>query len=471
MLDITGKKIIVIGDVMLDRYWHGDTSRISPEAPVPVVRIEDSEARPGGAGNVALNLAALGVDVSLFGLVGEDEAASELAEVMRAFSVDAQLVAKAGLNTITKLRILSRHQQLIRLDQEKDFSLVDCSDLLANVLSSLDQTNLVILSDYNKGTLAKICPPIIERCRQLNIPVVIDPKGNHRARYQNATLLTPNMSEFQQMVGSCKTEADIETRGRKLIDEMNLDALLITRSEKGMTLIEAERVINIPSRCLDVFDVTGAGDTVIAVFAAASAAGQSHHAAALLANQAAGIVVGKLGTATVSLDDLEKGGVNSIFERKIISEADLLSVLKSLRRSKQVVMSNGCFDILQPGHVANLEQCKALGDILIVAVNDDASVQRLKGMQRPINPLNQRMQVLAGLSSIDYLVAFSEDTPERIISDILPDILAKGGDYRVDQIAGADAVLNNGGRVETIDLLEGYSSTDIIERIRQLPGE
>ena len=187
MIDIADKKIIVVGDVMLDRYWHGDTSRISPEAPVPIVRIEDSEARPGGAGNVALNLAALGVDVSLFGLVGEDAAASELAEVMRAFSVDAQLLAKTELNTITKLRILSRHQQLIRLDQEKDFSQVDCSDLLMNVLASLDQTDLVILSDYNKGTLAQICPAIIERCRHLEIPVVIDPKGNHRERYQDAT--------------------------------------------------------------------------------------------------------------------------------------------------------------------------------------------------------------------------------------------------------------------------------------------
>ena len=468
MIDIADKKIIVVGDVMLDRYWHGDTSRISPEAPVPIVRIEDCQNRPGGAANVALNIASLGAEVSLFGLVGEDEAAAELAEVMRQFSVDAQLVGKKDLNTITKLRILSRHQQLIRLDQEKDLSVIDSSDLLQNVLSSLIQTDMVILSDYNKGTLAQICPPIIERCRQLNIPVIIDPKGNHRERYNKATLLTPNMAEFQQMVGSCETEVDIETRGHQLIKDMNLDALLITRSEKGMTLIEPDCVVNIPSRSPDVFDVTGAGDTVIAVFAAACAAGESRHAAALLANQAAGIVVGKLGAATVSLEDLEKSGVNSVFERKIVSEVDLLSALKTLRPSKQVVMSNGCFDILQPGHVANLEQCKALGDILVVAINDDASVQRLKGLQRPINQLNQRMQVLAGLSSVDYLVAFSEDTPERIIREILPDVLAKGGDYRVDQIAGAEAVLENGGRVETIDLLEGYSSTDIIERIRRL---
>ena len=364
---------------MLDRYWHGDTNRISPEAPVPIVRIQECESRPGGAGNVALNLAALGVDVSLYGLVGEDEAASELAEVMKHYSVTAELVSKPDLNTITKLRILSRHQQLIRLDQEKDFATVDCSDLLDRILTDLAQTSLVILSDYNKGTLAKICPSIIQRCRQLDIPVVIDPKGNHRQRYHQATLLTPNMSEFQQMVGPCQTDAEIEVRGRALIESMQLDALLVTRSEKGMSLIEAERMTNIPSRCLDVYDVTGAGDTVIAVFAAAYASGKSFHAAALLANQAAGIVVGKLGAATVTQDDLVAGGVNSIFERKIVTEAELLSKLESSRGSKRVVMSNGCFDILQPGHVANLEQCKALGDILIVALNDDDSVRRFEG--------------------------------------------------------------------------------------------
>ncbi len=468
MLNTKGKKILVIGDLMLDRYWQGDTSRISPEAPVPVVRIEDCESRPGGAGNVALNIASLGMDVSLFGLVGEDEPSRELAEALLQFNVDAQLVSIPELNTITKLRIVSRHQQLLRLDQEKDLSCVEHGTLLEKILSSLEQASLVILSDYNKGTLANICPQIIARCRQLSIPVVIDPKGNHSRRYQNATLLTPNMAEFQQMVGECKTELEIKAKARELIDGFGLEALLITRSEKGMTLITAERVINIPSRGREVFDVTGAGDTVIAVFSVAVASGESFHAAAILANQAAGIVVGKLGAATVTLDDLQGDQIQSIFEKKILSKQDLLTQLKSLRSSRQVVMTNGCFDILQPGHVANLEQCKALGDILIVAVNDDASVRRLKGEQRPINPLKQRMQVLAGLSSIDYLVAFSEDTPERLIVEILPDVLAKGGDYRVDEIAGAEAVLAAGGRVEIIDLLEGYSSTDIIERIRYL---
>ncbi len=468
MLNTTDKKILVIGDVMLDRYWQGDTSRISPEAPVPVVRIEACESRPGGAGNVALNIASLGMDVSLFGLVGEDEPSRELAGALLRYNVDAQLVSRSQLDTITKLRIVSRHQQLLRLDQEKDLASVDHDSLLEKILSSLEQASLVILSDYNKGTLANICPQIITRCRQLSIPVVIDPKGNHRRRYQHATLLTPNMAEFQQMVGECKTEQEIESKARELIDGIGLDALLITRSERGMTLVTAERVINIPSRGREVFDVTGAGDTVIAVFSVALACGDSFHAAAILANQAAGIVVGKLGAATVSLHDLEGDRVQSIFDRKILSEQNLLAELKSSRSSKQVVMTNGCFDILQPGHVANLEQCKALGDILVVAVNDDASVQRLKGSQRPINPLNQRMQVLAGLSSVDYLVAFTEDTPERLIELVLPDVLAKGGDYKIDEIAGAGAVLAAGGRIEIIDLLEGFSSTDVIERIRNL---
>jgi len=303
MLDKEGKKIIVIGDVMLDRYWQGNTSRISPEAPVPVVRIEECESRPGGAGNVALNIASLGMAVSLVGLVGDDEPAHELARALRQFAVNAQLVSSPELDTITKLRIVSRHQQLLRLDQEKDFSSADHDELLEKILPSLELANLVILSDYNKGTLAKVCPQIINRCRELNIPVVIDPKGNHRQRYQGATLLTPNMAEFQQMVGECETEHDIETKGRKLIGELGLEALMVTRSEKGMSLITAERVINIPSRGREVFDVTGAGDTVIAVFSAACASGESFHAAAILANQAAGIVVGKLGAATVSLDD------------------------------------------------------------------------------------------------------------------------------------------------------------------------
>jgi len=470
MIEIEGKKIIVVGDVMLDRYWQGETNRISPEAPVPVVRIEDSEVRPGGAGNVAFNLAALDAEVCLFGLIGDDESGKELNQVLKSSGVDARLTVNAKLSTISKLRILSRHQQLIRLDQEKDFSDVDCSELQKNVLKTLEDARAVILSDYDKGTLANICPAIIKRCLELSIPVIIDPKGNHRGRYQNATLLTPNMAEFQQMVGPCDSEEDIEVLGRRLMVDMNLDALLITRSEKGMTLIEADRIVNIPSRGREVFDVTGAGDTVIAVFAAACAAGESFHAAALLANRAAGIVVGKLGAATVSLEDLASDDVHGIFNRKIVTETELLEKLKHLRASKQVVMTNGCFDILQPGHVANLEQCKTLGDILVVAVNDDESVRRLKGQQRPINSLQQRMQVLAGLSSVDYLVAFGEDTPERLIAEVLPQVLAKGGDYRIDEIAGAKAVLKAGGRVETIDLLEGYSSTDIIERIRQLPG-
>ena len=469
MVGIENIKILVIGDVMLDRYWHGDTNRISPEAPVPVVRIDDTDARPGGAGNVALNLASLGIDVSLFGLIGEDEAAAELLQRLQQFGVDAQLTVNRELSTITKLRVMSRHQQLIRLDQEGDFSNIDHKALLARILPVLDQADLIILSDYNKGTLRDICPAVIDHCKKLNIPVVIDPKGNHRERYRNATVLTLNMSEFQQMVGNCADEAEIESRGRQLIEDLNLQALLLTRSEKGMTLIESNTTTHIPSRVREVFDVTGAGDTVIAVFSAAIVDGESFASASMLANRAAGIVVGKMGAATVSLNELEQPGSNALFDQKIMSESELLPLVSELRSSRSIVMTNGCFDILQPGHVANLEQCKFHGDVLIVAVNDDESVRRFKGEHRPINPLLQRMQVLAGLSSIDYVVPFSEDDPRRLIAEVLPDVLAKGGDYKVENIAGADAVLQAGGRVEIIELLKGFSSTDIIQKIRSLP--
>ena len=301
MMNILDNKILVIGDVMLDRYWHGDTDRISPEAPVPVIDVAGTESRPGGAGNVALNIAALGIDVSLFGLLGEDEAGAELSQRLQQFGVDSQLISNSAIRTITKLRVMSRHQQLMRLDQEDDISTIDHQALQEKILPALGQAAVVILSDYNKGTLSKICPAIINACRERNIPVVIDPKGNHRERYANATLLTPNMSEFQQMVGICTDEDEIETRGRQLIKDLNLQALLITRSEKGMTLIESDHIVNIPSRVREVFDVTGAGDTVIAVFAASVAGGQSFESAALLANRAAGIVVAKMGAATVRL--------------------------------------------------------------------------------------------------------------------------------------------------------------------------
>lgn len=469
MIDMKGKRIIVVGDVMLDRYWQGATERISPEAPVPVVRVQDTRACPGGGGNVALNLAALDIPVSLFGLVGKDSIACELRSALNTHKISLHLLAISGLKTITKLRIFSCHQQLIRLDQENDFSAVDVSELFDKILQSLDEAALVILSDYNKGTLANICPDIINRCRQLSVPVMVDPKGHNWQRYQNATVLTPNMSEFQQIVGDCSNDKAITDRGRELIANFNLTALLITRSEKGMTLITTEQVINIPAYSREVFDVTGAGDTVIAVFSAACASGKSLQAAAVLANQAAGIVVGKLGAATITQNELADFPLLSSSKSKIFDEQDLLIELKTKHSGKQVVMTNGCFDILHAGHVTNLEQCKALGDILIVAVNDDVSIQQLKGRQRPVIPLQQRLQILAGLSSVDYLVAFSEQTPERLIQAILPDVLAKGNDYHVDQVIGAEAVISAGGRVELTESPEVYSSTEIIKRIRNLP--
>jgi D-beta-D-heptose 7-phosphate kinase / D-beta-D-heptose 1-phosphate adenosyltransferase len=466
--DFSELSVVVVGDVMLDRYWQGATERISPEAPVPVVHINDMESRPGGAGNVALNIAALGIPVKLFGVIGTDNTGRELTECLTKSGVNAQLLANKEISTISKMRVLSRHQQLIRLDQEQDLSVVDTSSYLNQILQAIATSSAVIISDYNKGSLKKLCPSIIEVARKNSIPVVIDPKGFHQDRYRSASFLTPNMTEFQQMVGGCDNDEDIRCKGLQLIDTLDLEGLLLTRSEKGMMLITRDTVVNIPSQVREVFDVTGAGDTVIAIFSTMVAAGNNYEQSARAANQAAGIVVGKLGAATINKDELALSGNGLPFEQKIETETGLLAKLNNVRGSRRIVMTNGCFDLLQPGHIANLEQCRALGDLLIVGVNDDDSVSRLKGPSRPINPLLHRMQVLAGLGAVDYVVPFSEDTPERLISNLLPDVLAKGGDYKIETIAGAEAVINAGGTVEVIDLVKGFSSTDIIERIKAL---
>ncbi|MFT5504486.1 MAG: D-beta-D-heptose 7-phosphate kinase/D-beta-D-heptose 1-phosphate adenosyltransferase [Gammaproteobacteria bacterium] len=467
-IDTLDISVVVVGDVMLDRYWQGATERISPEAPVPVVHLKDLESRPGGAGNVALNIAALGIPVTLFGVIGTDDMGRELTQCLIKSGVDAQLLASNEVSTISKMRVLSRHQQLIRLDQEQDLSVVDTLVYSSRILQAVESSSVVILSDYNKGSLKTLCPSIIEAARKRSVPVIIDPKGFHQDRYRSASVLTPNMAEFSQMVGDCENEEDIRSKGRQLIDTLDLEGILLTRSEKGMMLITRDTVVNIPSRVREVFDVTGAGDTVIAIFSAMIAAGNDYDQSARTANHAAGIVVGKLGAATIDMDELALNGSGLPFEQKIESENGLLPKLDKIRGSKRIVMTNGCFDLLQPGHIANLEQCRALGDLLVVAVNDDDSVSRLKGPSRPINPLLHRMQVIAGLGAVDYVVSFPEDTPERLISNLLPDVLAKGGDYKIENIAGAEAVINAGGTVETIDLVKGFSSSDIIKRIRAL---
>lgn len=458
--------VLVVGDVMLDRYWHGPTKRISPEAPVPVVKVDDIEDRPGGAGNVALNIAALGAPAWLVGVTGADEAAASLRQRLEAAGVYCAFQQHAGQPTITKLRVMSRHQQLIRLDFEESFD-TDSDALAEQVVALLDRVRVMVLSDYGKGALVNH-QQLIAEARQRGILVLADPKGANFSIYRGATLLTPNLAEFEAVVGHCANEQELTEKGQLLIAELELEALLVTRSEQGMTLLRRNAApLHLPARAREVFDVTGAGDTVISTLAASLAAGADYPQAVALANLAAGIVVGKLGTASVSAPELrrmvqrEQGS-----ERGVLSVEQLLGALEDARaHGERIVFTNGCFDILHAGHVGYLEQARKQGDRLIVAVNADASVRRLKGEGRPINPVERRMAVLAGLEAVDWVVSFAEDTPEALLAQLRPDVLVKGGDYTKEQVVGWQIVESYGGEVRSLDFLDNCSTTAIVEQI------
>ncbi|CDH20262.1 putative bifunctional ADP-L-glycero-D-manno-heptose synthase: putaive kinase (N-terminal); sugar nucleotide transferase (C-terminal) [Xenorhabdus bovienii str. kraussei Quebec] len=460
--------VLVVGDVMLDRYWYGPTSRISPEAPVPVVKVDTIEERPGGAANVAMNIASLGANAHLIGLTGIDDAARALNEKLSSVKVQCNFVSVPTHPTITKLRVLSRNQQLIRLDFEEGFQNVDAQPMLEKIQQSLPHVGALVLSDYAKGALSQI-QTMIKLANEAHVPVLIDPKGSDFERYRGATLLTPNMSEFEAVVGHCKDDDELVEKGTKLVQDLELKALLITRSERGMSLLRVgQPPLHLPTQAQEVFDVTGAGDTVIGVLATALAAGKPLNEACYLANAAAGVVVGKLGTSTVSPVELEnavRGRAETGFG--VMSEAQLKNVVAQARqRGERIVMTNGCFDILHAGHVSYLSNARKLGDRLIVAVNSDASTKRLKGETRPVNPLDQRMIVLSALESVDWVVAFEEDTPQRLIAGVLPDTLVKGGDYTPEEIAGSQEVWAAGGEVMVLNFEDGISTSNIIKAIK-----
>ncbi|WP_184680081.1 bifunctional D-glycero-beta-D-manno-heptose-7-phosphate kinase/D-glycero-beta-D-manno-heptose 1-phosphate adenylyltransferase HldE [Pseudomonas fluvialis] len=459
--------VLVVGDVMLDRYWHGGTSRISPEAPVPVVKVEQIEDRPGGAANVALNIAALGAPAVLVGVTGADEAAVSLRDSLAAAGVQAHFQQIAAQPTIVKLRVLSRHQQLLRMDFEEPFH-TDAEALAADVERLLAGIRVLVLSDYGKGALQNH-QALIQLARAKGIAVLADPKGKDFSIYRGASLITPNLSEFETIVGHCRDEAELVAKGDALMRELELGALLVTRGEHGMTLLRPEQApLHLPARAREVFDVTGAGDTVISTLAASLAAGEALPQAVALANLAAGIVVAKLGTAAISAPELRRAVQREEgSERGVVSLDQLLLALEDARaHGEKIVFTNGCFDILHAGHVSYLEQARAQGDRLVLAVNDDASVSRLKGPGRPINAVDRRMAVLAGLGAVDWVVSFSEDTPENLLRAVRPDVLVKGGDYGIDGVVGADIVRAYGGEVRVLGLVENSSTTAIVEKIR-----
>lgn len=459
--------IIVMGDVMLDRYWSGQASRISPEAPVPVVRVKNIEDRIGGAGNVALNIARLGGRVTLLGVIGDDVEGGILRKLLEAEGVACDFVVEPSIRSICKLRIMAQHQQLIRLDFEETPLNVNKEALLTRLARHLPGSDAVVFSDYGKGTLTHV-PEYIAQARQAGVKVLVDPKGVDYERYAQADVITPNLSELQAVVGVCADENGLIESGRSLLKRHQIGTLLLTRGEAGMTLIQDAHVHSLPAQAKDVFDVTGAGDTVIAVMALAVAIGKTLHDAMYLANLAGGIVVGKLGTSTVSLLELMRamhGERDSQYG--VVSEEELARIIaRAKANDERIIMTNGCFDLLHAGHVTYLEQAKALGDRLIVAVNSDASVRQLKGDTRPINRLQERMMVLAALACVDWVVSFEEETPERLYCKLLPDVIVKGGDYRPEEVAGGDCVIKAGGEVKILQFVDGQSTTAMIKKAR-----
>ncbi|HAI15092.1 MAG: bifunctional heptose 7-phosphate kinase/heptose 1-phosphate adenyltransferase [Gammaproteobacteria bacterium] len=463
-------RLLVIGDVMLDRYWHGQASRVSPEAPVPVVKVGNREDRPGGAGNVALNMAALGSAVRLVGIVGNDETGLELLSRLNAAGVYCDFLQSADKPTITKLRVIGQHQQLIRLDFEQEFEAADIIGLQGKVKSLIGDSQVMVLSDYGKGALQETAN-LIELGRSKDIPIIVDPKGTNFEKYRGATLLTPNLSEFEAVAGYSNNEEEFVNKGLRLVKDLNLEAILITRGEHGMTLIRPDSPeLHLPARAQEVFDVTGAGDTVISVLAAAMAAGNGLADSTALANLAAGLVVGKLGTAAISGPELRRAVLVELDSGRGVMTAEQLqiAVQDAKAHDEKIVFTNGCFDIVHAGHVGYLAKAKQLGDRLIVAINDDESAHRLKGPGRPINPVERRMAVLAGLEAVDWVVSFSEDTPEPLLEFLQPEILVKGGDYTMDEVVGGDYVNSYGGEVRVLEFLDDCSTSAIMEKMKEV---
>ena len=464
-------KLLVVGDLMLDRYLKGSVKRISPEAPVPVISSCAQEDRLGGAANVAANLASLGCEVMLSGICGEDEQGQSLRGLLEARGITAALHQSATAPTITKTRLVSGQQQLLRLDAESPFTSLDQTELLKLAKEKLTGIDALIISDYAKTTLPDP-QPLIQAARSLGIPVLVDPKGSDYARYRGATLVTPNLSEFALVAGETASDEELYAHASDLREALNLDAVVVTLSERGIAGIEAGANFRIAAQAKEVFDVTGAGDTVIAVIAAGLAARQPLKEAVTLANLAASIVVAKTGTATLTSVELNQALLASQ-DSSAESLSGVLNLDQLLRmkkdceaRGEKLVLTNGCFDLLHPGHIAYLSQARALGDKLVVAVNSDASVTRLKGASRPINPLSTRLTMLAALESVDAVISFDSDTPEELIASVLPHVLVKGGDYEVEQIAGHRQVLAAGGEVKVLEFLSGFSSSELIERIK-----
>ncbi|MFZ5649810.1 MAG: D-glycero-beta-D-manno-heptose-7-phosphate kinase [Bacillota bacterium] len=470
--DIDKCRILVLGDVMLDKYYFGEVKRISPEAPVPVARVLRERMSPGGAANVAHNLSRLGCRVLLGGVAGDDENGKSLAHLLDAQGIDRRGLVAAGRPTTTKLRVFGAHQQVVRLDfEETGYLENEVEQKLIEWISEAIASGIhaLAISDYAKGVCTPgLCRHVVRECAGREIPVLVDPKGTGWDKYEGVTFITPNLKELGE-VAACRLPNEdeaVEHYAARARERYGIKNIVVTRSEKGLSLVNSKKVVHIPTRAQEVFDVSGAGDTVAAVLIAAAAGGLDPVDAAHLANLAAGVAVSRVGTYAVSraelIEAVQQACCGSELSCKIAGFSEAVNLVEGWRKKGQrIVFTNGCFDILHAGHIIYLEKAKKLGDRLVVGLNTDASVRRIKGLTRPINSEMDRARLLAALECVDCVVLFDEDTPSGLIRALKPDVLVKGGDYRAEEVAGREYA----GRVEIIPFEEGYSTSGIIEKV------
>ncbi len=468
-------RVLVVGDVMLDRFVYGSVERISPEAPIPVVRIDRTVDMPGGASNVARNLSSLGARVVLVGVVGGDAIGNDLREQLGKIpSIEARLVADASRPTTMKTRYVADRQQVMRADAEsrEDVPAEVARKLLRECQKALPQVDVVILSDYAKGVLCEsVTRSIITAARGAGKRVLVDPKGSDFSKYSGSTVLTPNKHELQVAYGrDCRSDDLVIAGARHFLDAGISESIVVTRGKEGMSVVQQDGgVTHLRAAAREVADVSGAGDTAVATLALGLAVGGDIVDSVRLANIAAGVVVGKLGTAVVTTGELV--ATLNQFSRhddaaKIFTLSNVAAQVKSWRDAGlQIAFTNGCFDLLHPGHVSLLKRARGTADRLVVGLNSDLSVRRLKGSGRPVQSEVARATVLASLKSVDAVVIFTEDTPLQLIAELEPDVLVKGADYSQAEVVGAELVIARGGRVELLDLLQGHSTTNTVSRI------
>ena len=467
---LSKKRIVIIGDPILDKYISGEINRISPEAPVPILKVKDEKFVVGGAANVASNLSNLGTISNFIFPCGEDEESNKLIELCNQNNVICFPINLKNYKTPLKVRNISLGQQLLRIDYNDNKYKLN-ADLVIQELRKIKNIELLVLSDYLKGALFEV-EKIISFSKKNNIKVIIDPKGNDFSKYSGAYLIKPNLKEFEIIVGKVSNLKDLENKAYNLIKKLNIQALLITKGDKGMSLIEmGEKPFHIEAEISEVYDVTGAGDTVLATLAASMVSGKNLYESSIIANLSGSLAIKSIGTYLINknqLNDLLIQKTKEINESKVLYDDNTLLeiVNKNRLNNKKIVFTNGCFDILHIGHLRYLKEAKSLGDILIVGINDDKSIKNIKGQERPINNLNIRMEMLANLNFIDYILPFSEDTPLELIKKIFPDVLVKGGDYKENQIVGAEFVKSKNGIVKVIPLTKGFSTTNLITKIK-----